>query len=122
MYLKFETNMSFVDIAQSICPTLSEDQLMWDYENRYEWMNMFFEQFNITLNFSREHGQFFEGRSPGSTYICCDGVEIEQSNFDKYYHQVAKIVSEKLSTVVQIYSGNHSYEEEEGQPEYSVMP
>jgi hypothetical protein len=56
MYLKFETRLEFPELARTLCPELTEENIDWDSENVYEWMYVDLPQLDFSLNVSREHG------------------------------------------------------------------
>ena len=56
MYLKFETELEFPELAQALEPTLTEDDIDWDSENVYEWMYIDLPELEFSLNISRERG------------------------------------------------------------------
>lgn len=56
MYLRFQTRLTFPELAQALCPDLTEDMIDWDRENVYEWMYLGLPQLEFSLHVSREHG------------------------------------------------------------------
>jgi len=55
MHIKFVIDGPLVEIVQKAWPTLDEDSMARDYENRYEWAWVSLPEHNIRLNISREH-------------------------------------------------------------------
>jgi len=107
MFLKAETKLTLIDIGTLLVPDSTEDSLLYDYENVYEWFYLLVKEISITLNVSREHG--FSGNDnivPGATYFCAHDNET-QLLFDKNIESIAQWIANVLCTDVSIHSGKY---------------
>lgn len=121
MYLKFSTQLDFPELANALCPGLSEESINWDSENVYEWMYVDLPELSFSLNVSREHGwaevsddllDVHNGNDadlkklvkPGPVYVF-GWSNVTSDYIDLLPDSLAKTIAQRLAVEVAVYPG-----------------
>ena len=112
MYLKFTIGGPLEDLVRSVWPDASEDELIRDYENVYEWVWLTLPERGLRLNISREHEWGEEAE--GTVY------PIYVSEFEQGLGKQVDSIAQKIATShkcrVEVHEGRHSVDEADKQP------
>jgi len=112
MYLKFTNGGSLEDLVRSVWPDASEDELIRDYENVYEWVWLTLPELQLRLNISREHEW---GEEAEETVY-----PIYISEFDQGLSDQADSIAQKIAIAhqcrVEVHDGRHNVDKPDKQP------
>jgi hypothetical protein len=123
MYLKTKTDISLVELSKLLDPNASAESLSYDYENVYEWVYLYLKKFDLTLNISRDHGEWRENEDVilGPTYFCAHSEEA-QSLLNESNHFIAQWIANKLGMDIAIHSGVYNVDQPESECLKTLVP
>jgi len=138
MYLRFDTQLEFPQLANLLRPGIAEDSLVWDYENVYEWMYIDLPTIEFSLNVSREHGladvaddildQIEEGSEEWKRIVQCGPTYVMgwDRSTDQYVYElpndVPALFANRIAVEIAVFSGRLNIDAEDGDPMRLVTP
>lgn len=114
MYLKYTIAGNLEDLVRKVWPHASNDDLIRDYENRYEWVWLRLPNFNIRLNISREH-EWGEETKVYPIYVSAFDL-VSDEVVDEIPEEVIQILHKGNDCKIEIFSGRYNVEVEDGEP------
>ena len=113
MYLKFTVVGELEEIVKSIFPNSTEEKILRDYENVYEWVWLELPSYDIRLNISREHEW---GQEKEAYPIYVSAFQLIE---DKHVINIPKNIIEQFKSVnykTEVYEGRYDVEKPDGTP------
>ena len=117
MYLKFIVAGPLEKIVRAVWPEASEDDMIRDYENVYEWVWLSLPDDGVRLNISREHEWGDDAESGRVSPIYVAPFEIEREAFlDLIPPKIVERISITHCCKVEAFDGRPNVDEEDGVP------
>ena len=114
MYLKFSVDAPLDELVRSLWPEVPRTNLLYDYENVYEWVWLSLPLLGIRLNISREHG-WGEDSSSKAIYVSAFQLERDE-HIDALPEGLAERIARTQGCSVHVFSGRANVDEEDGEP------
>ena len=112
MYLKFTVDGPLEDLVRSVWPEATEDELIRDYENVYEWVWLKLPAQGLRLNISREHEW---GEDVTGTVFPIYVTEFEDG-LKRQGDGIARQIASAHGCPVEVHEGRHNVEKPDGKP------
>lgn len=114
MYLKYTVDGLLEEIVRKQWPEATEDELLRDYENVYEWVWLKLPQFEICLNVSREH-EWGKETTVYPIYECAFDMQMRK-RIDEVPEEALERIRNAHGCKVEVFSGTPHSDEGDGDP------